>query len=314
MSRKPRIGIALGSGVGRGWAHLGILSTLEAAGIQLDIVCGTSIGALVGGAYVGGRMQELEDWARGLTTSGMARLFDFRLQAGGIIAGRRIPQILHADLHEQAIEDLDRPFVAVATDLTTGQEVWLRDGNLVEAIRASYAIPGLFPPVQRDGRLLIDGALVNPIPVSVCRALGADVTIAVNLNTDRLPESPQQDDETLELMDFETLNAPEREFLGMGSMRRFLSRRKNDPSLFTVVARALLIGQDRIARSRLAGDPPDVLIVPAVGDVGLFEFYRAAESIAAGAAAATAALPEIRAAVLRQGGARTPRPRKRETP
>jgi NTE family protein len=313
MARKPLIGIALGSGVGRGWAHLGILNTLEAAGVQPDIVCGTSIGALVGGAYVGGRMAELEEWARGLTTSGMARLFDFRLQAGGIIAGRRIPQILHADLHSRAIEDLDRPFVAVATDLSTGQEVWLRDGNLIEAIRASYAIPGLFPPVQRDGRLLIDGALVNPIPVSVCRALGADVTIAVNLNTDRLPESPLQDDEALELMDFEALNEPEREFPGMGSMRRFLSRRRNDPSLFTVVARALTIGQDRIARSRLAGDPPDVLIVPAVGDVGLFEFYRAAESIAAGAAAATAALPEIHFALHRLGG-RPPRPRKRETP
>jgi NTE family protein len=314
LSRKPVIGIALGSGVGRGWAHLGVLNTLEAAGLRPDIVCGTSIGALIGGAYVGDRVKELEDWARGLTKGRMTRLFDFRLRAGGIIAGRRITQILHPDLTARDIEKLDRPFVAIATDLSSGQEVWLRQGNLLEAIRASYAIPGLFPPVDYDGRWLIDGALVNPVPVSVCRALGADITIAVSLHTDRLRESPLQDDEALELMELETPSDPERERFGMGSMRRFLDRRRTDPSLFTVVARALTIVQDRIARSRLAGDPPDVLIVPAVGDIGLFEFYRAAESIAAGEAAAKTALAEIRAAVQGQRSRRTHRPRKREAP
>jgi len=311
VPRKPLIGIALGSGVSRGWAHFGVLNTLEAAGIQPDIVCGTSIGALIGGAYVGGRMAELEDWARGLTKGRMSRLFDFRLRAGGIIAGRRVTQILHSDLYSCTIEKLDRPFVAIATDLSTGQEVWLREGNLVEAIRASYAIPGLFPPVHNEGRWLIDGALVNPVPVSVCRALGADITIAVGLNADRFGESPLQDDEALELMEFEAPNEPERKRLGMESMRRFLGRGRSDPSLFTVVARALTIVQDRIARSRLAGDPPDVLIAPRVGDVGLFEFYRAAESIAAGEAAAKAALPEIRAALRRQSGQRPQRVRKR---
>jgi NTE family protein len=314
LARKPLIGIALGSGVGRGWAHLGVLNTLEAAGVQPDIVCGTSIGALIGGAYVGGRMTELEDWARGLTKGRMTRLFDFRLRAGGLIAGRRVTQILHPDLNTREIEKLDRPFVAIATDLSTGQEVWLRQGNLVEAIRASYAIPGLFPPVRHDGRWLIDGALVNPVPVSVCRALGADITIAVSLNTDRLSESPLEDDEALELMEFEAPDDPEPKLLGIGSMRRFLGRRRSDPSLFTVVARAFTIGQDRIARSRLAGDPPDVLIVPRVGDVGLFEFYRAAESIAAGEAAARDSLSEIRAAIQRQGGKTSSRTRKREAP
>jgi NTE family protein len=313
VPRKPLIGIALGSGVGRGWAHVGVLNTLDAAGLQPDIVCGTSIGALIGGAYVGGRMTELETWARGLTKGRMSRLFDFRLRAGGIIAGRRVTRILHADLYSCTIEKLDRPFVAIATDLSSGQEVWLREGNLVEAIRASYAIPGLFPPVENEGRWLIDGALVNPVPVSVCRALGADVTIAVGLNADRLGESPLQDDEALELMEFEAPGEPERNRLGMGSMRRFLGRGRSDPSLFTVVARALTIVQDRIARSRLAGDPPDVLIAPRVGDVGLFEFYRAAESIAAGEAAAKAALPEIRAALQRQRGPRPQRVRKRES-
>jgi len=159
LSRKPRIGIALGSGAGRGWAHLGILSTLEAAGIQLDIVCGTSIGALVGGAYVGGRMRELEDWARGLTTSGMARLFDFRLQAGGIIAGRRIPQILHADLHSRAIEDLDRPTIAAINGIAYGGgcEISLCCDFRVIAEDTSIGVPeikiGLLPGAGGTQRL-----------------------------------------------------------------------------------------------------------------------------------------------------------------
>jgi NTE family protein len=301
-SRKPIIGIALGSGVGRGWAHLGVLNVLEASGLKPDIVCGTSIGALVGGACVGGRMAELEDWARGLTKSRMTRLFDFQLRASGVIAGRRVTQILHPDLHALTIEKIDRPFVAVATDLSTGQEVWLRQGNLVEAIRASYAVPGLFPPVQRDGRWLIDGALVNPVPVSVCRALGADVTIAVSLNMDYLGESPQEDDEALDMIEYERPDEPEGKRLTMRAVRGLLGRRRNDPSIFTVVARALTIVQDRIARSRLAGDPPDVLIAPKVGDVGLFEFYRAAESILAGETAAKNALPDIRAAAQRYAG------------
>jgi NTE family protein len=314
LPRKPLIGIALGSGVGRGWAHLGVLKFLEAEGLSPDIVCGTSIGALVGGAYVGGRMRELEDWARGLSKGRMTRLFDFQLSASGVIAGRRIAQILPPELHARAIEDLGRPFVAVATDLSTGQEVWLRQGNLVEAIRASYAIPGLFPPVRLDGRWLIDGALVNPVPVSVCRALGADVTIAVSLSMGRLSESPLEDDEALEVVQGEAPVNSGQGRLGMRSVRRFLGRRRSDPSLFTVVARALSIVQDRIARSRLAGDPPEILISPKVGDVGLFEFYRAAECIAAGEAAAKGLLPDIRAAIQRHTRGPASRIRRHETP
>lgn len=314
MPRKPLIGIALGSGVGRGWAHLGVLKFLDAEGLSPDIVCGTSIGALVGGAYVGGRMRELEDWARGLNKGRMTRLFDFRLSASGVIAGRRIAQILPSELHARAIEDLERPFVAIATNLSTGQEVWLRKGNLIEAIRASYAIPGLFPPVRLNGRWLIDGALVNPVPVSVCRALGADVTIAISLSMGRLSESPLEDDEALEMVQGEARADAGRSRLGMRSVRRFLGRGRNDPSIFTVVARALSIVQDRIARSRLAGDPPEILIAPKVGDIGLFEFYRAAECIAAGEAAAKGLLPDIRAAIQRHTGGPAPRSRRQETP
>jgi NTE family protein len=293
---KPLIGIALGSGVGRGWAHVGVLRRLEAAGLKPDVVCGTSIGALIGATYLAGRLDELEAWARGLNKRGMMRLFDFRMGAGGVIAGRRITQILHPDLHHLTIEALDRPFIAVAADLSTGQEVWVRRGALVDAIRASYAIPGLFPPVRHDGHWLIDGALVNPIPVSVCRALGAHITIAVNLNADPFGETPLEDD-ALDDIDDENTDAPDSKLERVGFVSYFFQRRRDEPSVFTVLARSLTLVQDRIARSRLVGDPPDIMISPKLGDIGLFEFFRAADSIKAGEEAAERAIPAIRAAI-----------------
>jgi NTE family protein len=293
---RPLIGIALGSGVGRGWAHIGVLRRLDAAGLKPDVVCGTSIGALIGATYLAGHLDELEAWARSLNKRRMMRLFDFHMGAGGVIPGRRITQILHPDLHNLRIEALDRPFVAVATDLSTGQEVWVRRGGLVDAIRASYAIPGLFPPVRHNGHWLIDGALVNPIPVSVCRALGAHITIAINLNADPFRETPLEDD-ALDDLEYESSDTPALKLLGIGFVRYFFHRRRDEPSVFTVLARSLTLVQARIARSRLVGDPPDIMISPKLGDIGLFEFFRAADSIAAGEEAAERAIPAIRAAI-----------------
>src|SRR5260221_8676534 len=183
-----RIGLALGSGVARGWAHIGVLRALGRMGIKPDIVCGTSIGALVGGVYLGGRLDELENWARQLNKMRLSRLFDFQFGSGGLIARRRILQIFDHELRDRTIEDLPAPFSCVTPQFGTGHEVWLQSGNLLEATRASYALPGLFPPVKIDGRWLLDGALVNPVPVSVCRALGARIVIAVNLNADAFGE------------------------------------------------------------------------------------------------------------------------------
>lgn len=295
---KITIGIALGSGVARGWGHIGVLRGLASEGIVPDIVCGSSIGALIGAVYVGGHLGELETWARKLTKVRLSRLFDFDFGQGGIIAGRRVLQILHPSLLETTIERLSKPFICVATDLNTGHEVWLREGSVIDAVRASYAIPGLFPPVARGERWLVDGAMVNPVPVSVCRALGARLTIAVNLNADVFGPAPTGED----ALDLEERAVVADDSKGGGFIRAYFRRRNGAPSTFAVLARSLHIVQDRISRSRLAGDPPDVMIAPRLGHIGYLEFYRAAECIAAGEEAARRAVPEIREA-LRQLGA-----------
>ena len=181
---RPLIGLALGSGAGRGWAHIGILNALTEAGIEPDIVSGTSIGALVGGVYLAGHLSVLEKWARGLTKMRILRLLDFRMGGGGFVSGDRLGALLLRNLGGLRIEELPKPFAAVSTDLTTGHEIWFRKGPAVDAIRASYALPGVFRPVMIDGNWMVDGALVNPLPVSVCRALGAQLVIAANLNGD----------------------------------------------------------------------------------------------------------------------------------
>ena len=293
-----RIGLALGSGVARGWAHIGILRALQRAGIDVDVLCGTSMGALVGGVYLGGRLDELEEWARALNKFRLTRLFDFQFGHGGLIAGRRIVEMFHPELRERMIESFPVPFACVATELGTGHEVWLQKGSVIDAMRASYALPGVFSPILIDGRWLLDGALVNPIPVSVCRALGARLVVAVNLNTGAFgegvatgPEDPGAD--------VEALDNGGNGGLGPTFLRQLFSRANSEPSLLTVMESALNIMQDRLTRSRLAGEPPDVTIAPRVAQIGLLQFDRAAEAIAAGERATEEALPAIEEALRR---------------
>ncbi|HUZ72449.1 MAG TPA: patatin-like phospholipase family protein [Stellaceae bacterium] len=303
-----RIGIALGSGSARGWAHIGVLRRLEAAGIVPAVVCGTSMGAIVGGLYAAGRIVELEAWAKKLTRLRMSRHFDFQFGSGGIIAGRRITAVLAQGYGDTLIENLPCAFACVATDVDSGHEVWLRSGRLAEAVRASYAIPGVFPPVARHDRWLVDGGLVNPVPVSLCRALGADVTIAVDLRADRFGPEPGDDGET----ELAGRGGPVRDSSGRGFVRSYFKRRHGGLSAFGVLTRSLTIIQDRIAKTRLAEDPPEVTIRPGVRTIGALEFYRAADGIAAGADAAEQALPEIHRAIARLGaksaGRHDPRP------
>lgn len=288
-----KIGLALGGGAARGWAHIGVLRALIAAGIKPDIVVGTSIGAVVGGCHLAGRLDDLEDFARSLTKRRVFGYLDFNLAGTGLISGQKLCERLERHLSDRRIEDLDRRFTAVATEIGSGHEVWLSRGRLVDAIRASYALPGIFKPVKIDGRWLFDGALVNPIPVSVCRALGARYVIAVNLNYDISSRSAAanaivQDAENEKAAESEAAPVSERSSVGARWLltRQLFGRGDNVPGISTVMVDALNIVQDRIARSRLAGDPPDSLISPRLQGIGLFDFHRAEDCIARGEAAA----------------------------
>ncbi len=280
-----RIGLALGSGVARGWAHLGVLKAIDRLGLVPDVVAGSSIGALVGGFYLAGHADALEEWARGLTTLKMLRYLKLPLN-GGMISGSRLFGEADHYLGDLAIEDMKTPFVAVATDLWTGHEIWLREGRAVNAMRASLSLPGVFKPLRVNGHWLVDGALVNPVPVSVCRALGAEMVIAVNLNADIMGKAHETEEPPNE-------NGESAKSLA-SSFRHF---RHGEPSTFNVMVTSLNIIQDRIARSRLAGDPPDVSINPRIGHIGLLEFDRADELIAVGEQAVDRAMPEIRDAI-----------------
>jgi NTE family protein len=298
-----KIGIALGGGAARGWAHIGVLRALVEAGIVPDVIAGTSIGAVVGGCFTADRLDELEDFARSLTRRRVFGYLDFNLAGTGLITGQRLTERLESAIGELTIESLERPFTAVATEIGTGHEVWLTHGKLVDAMRASYALPGIFRPVRLEGRWLFDGALVNPIPVTVCRAMGARYVVAINLNSDMcgrgtvLPDLPAR-----ELAPVETTE-PIKAKNGRAALkllqRQFFGRRAAEvegepaPGISTVVLDALNIVQDRIARSRLAGDPPDAVINPRLLGIGPFEFHRADELIERGRVAARREIDDI---------------------
>lgn len=302
----PKIGLALGGGAARGWAHIGILRTLEKAGIRPDVIAGTSMGALAGGAWAANRLDQLEEFARSMTKRRMFGFLDWRIGGNGLISGGRLASLLELNFGESSIEKLPVKYAAIATELSSGHEIWLTRGNLIQSMRASYALPGIFTPIKIGGRWLVDGALVNPIPVSAARALGARVVIAVNLHSDVFGKGTVIQDSgpsAEDMQDEPPLPAPAtkpRNLFGnvFGLPRRRVQTPSDGPrGISAVMMDAFNITQDRISRSRLAGDPPDVMISPRLNNVGLFEFYRAEESIKAGEEAAERALADIAEAV-----------------
>ncbi|HSN64208.1 MAG TPA: patatin-like phospholipase family protein, partial [Azonexus sp.] len=252
---KPRLAIALGSGSARGWAHIGVLRALQQAGITPDIVCGTSMGAFVGAAYASGSLDSLEGWARGLTRRDVLGFFDVSLGAGGLIKGEKLLGYTSRLFLDETFADLDKPFACVATDLASGREVWLKEGRILDAVRASVALPGLLVPQLLDGRYLVDGGLVNPVPVSLCRALGADIVIAVDLGMDTVGLRSRPGDPSAPVPAW-------RQTMGRWFGREGDGEKVVRPSLADVVSNSIAIMQGRIARSRLAGEPADVLIAP----------------------------------------------------
>jgi len=346
-----KIGIALGSGSAKGWSHIGVIRGLQEANIAIDIVCGSSIGALVGGAFAAGKLDEAEKLIRELAWSDILGFMEVPVPKSGIISSDKIAEYLRQRIGDPNIEDLPIPFAAVATDLTSGQEVWLRQGSLIEAIRASISMPGMFTPCFREGRLLVDGGLINPIPVSLCRSMGANTVIAVNPNTDvkiqyeltsepvlgTPPKSePEEDEPGLRVRDLLfaglTLYVTERIKRGKSAitgrkdgeeenkglrdhLMAYLTDYINatmkqgkslalgqitadgtfrEPSLLEVILASINLMGDRIGRQRLAGDPPDVMILPHVSHIGPLEFNRADEVIEAGRRALNLMLPMLR--------------------
>lgn len=292
MERKIKLGLALGSGAARGWAHIGVIQRLHQLGIEPDIVCGSSIGALVGAAYVSGNINKLEDWVRQLDKLKTARYFSINHSFKGFVNKERLHQFLDQNVVKagQLIEELDKPFATVATDLTSGREIWNTRGKVMEAVWSSIALPGLFPAIKHDDRWLIDGGLVNPVPVSLCRALGADVVIAVNLNSDIVgkhfragPPVDQKQDK-----DGHPAGLTERftEMVADYTSNLFSNDDKEEeaPDLMDAIAASINITQDRITRSRMAGDPPEIILSPRLSHVGILEFYRAGEVIKEGVA------------------------------
>lgn len=294
-----RIGIALGGGGARGWAHIGVLRTLTKAGFEPTIVAGTSVGAIVGGAYAAGKLDELEEFARGLDRRTAWRLADLNLgKGGGLVVGDKVAQALIDIIGDVAISDLKKKFAAVATELLTGHEVWLEEGSLSIAMRASYALPGILVPVEIDGRPLIDGGITNPVPVSAARALGAQFVIAVPLPASQSPaqrfarEAVPEAEGSAWKKALAVFREPER-FVA----RQLFGDEPGELTTATVSVAALNILLDRMTRVRLASDPPDVTINSDIGKIALLEFDRADEAIAIGAAATERVLPEIEARI-----------------
>jgi NTE family protein len=304
--RRPIIGLALGGGAARGFAHIGVLRTLLAHGIVPNVVVGTSIGAVVGGSYAAGHLDTLEEWARSLQPRNILSYLDIRLNGSGLIGGNKLAAQLEASLGHTVIEDLPLKFASVATEVRTGHEIWLTHGRLVDAMRASYALPGIFSPVLVGDRWLVDGALVNPVPVSAARALGAEIVIAANLSNDVFGHSTTifnhgTGPEEAPAPEPELVPPPKRGFGKFFSAEHTVKREffggGGRPGISSVMVDAFNIMQDRITRARLAGDPPDLLIAPRVGKIGWFDFHRADEMIAHGVRATERAIESIQEAI-----------------
>lgn len=289
---QPVLGLALGGGAAKGWAHIGVLQELERLGLRPQVVCGTSIGALVGAVYASDQLEAFSDWVQSLTVRDVLGLMDFSF-SGGVIKGEKLFEFFQERHQNPDIQDLDLAFAAVATDMRNGRETWVDRGPVLQAARASCALPGLFSPVQHEGHWMLDGGLVNPVPVSVCRALGADVVLAVNLN--HLPAGRQIARPNRRNMAED--KAGEQDEGLWQKVIGFLGSDDDDedPGFFDVMTASVNIMQDRITRSRMAGDPAEEVLAPELGDFAIMDFHRAGEAIAEGQRLTREAGPRLQA-------------------
>ena len=284
---RPKVGLALGAGGARGWAHIGVIQSLQKIGIEPDIVTGTSVGALVGAAYVMDDLDSFSDWITQLRWRDVVGFFDISL-SGGFIEGKKLFDFFREHYKDIPIEQMQKPYTAVATRLDNGHEIWLRDGSVLNAVRASIAVPGFFTPVYHQGHWLVDGGLVNPVPVSVCRVLGADIVIAVSpaartqlpLKSRRKIKAPTETAADTRISD--SLITKVKHMMRQGATSVMNRSKPNTPSVFDVVGDSIDIMQTRVMRSRMAGDPPDIFLEPRMPDIKFLDFHRGREAIDAG--------------------------------
>ncbi|MEA2039091.1 MAG: patatin-like phospholipase family protein [Thermodesulfobacteriota bacterium] len=295
-----KVGIALGSGSSKGWAHIGAIKALTEAGIHIDYIAGTSIGAVVGAAYASGKIAILEDVVLQLDWKQIVYLLDVVFPKSGMIDGNKIAEFIRSQVGAKLIEELPLPFAAVSTDLATGREVVIKEGDIIEAVRASISVPGIFTPISKEDMILLDGGLVNPVPVSVVRNMGADFVIAVDLNHDivskkgigksSIPGSVSCPAETEDGRNSEkgnrilrALNARFKpiDFSDFSIKKHWMSK-DPIPNIFEVLLSSINIMEAQITATRLKTDPPDILIQPPLGHIRFLEFNRAGEAIASG--------------------------------
>lgn len=300
LNKHPRIGIALGSGSSRGWAHIGVLRALAELGIHPSIVTGCSVGSIVGAAYAANNLDMLEEWVLSLNKLELIRFFELNASFNGFIKHGKLQQFLHAHVCDEKLQinELERTFATVSTNLENGREVWFTEGTVLDAVWASIALPGLFPAYRNRDQWLVDGGLVNPVPVSLCRALGAEIIIAINLNgnvarryahhtqkakpvkpEEKPAHTPEKNNRVESLVD--TLTASLREYSSV-LLPDNGKEKETAPGLMEALAASINIMQDKITRSRMAGDPPEILLSPRLENIGLLEFFRAEEAIKEG--------------------------------
>ncbi|MFT7514447.1 MAG: NTE family protein, partial [Candidatus Omnitrophota bacterium] len=303
-----KLGIALGSGAARGWAHIGVLEALIEGGLSPEIVTGTSIGSIIGAVYACDRLPEIKEVALSLDVKTM--LYEFVDMGGrsGMIDGGKVTEFIRSHIKEAQIEDLGRPFACVAADVLTGEAFIFKKGDLINAIRCSISIPGIFTPIYFKDRVLVDGGVVNPVPVDVARKMGADVVIAVDINEgflecgsksvpknylDRIKAKTEQSrKDRFGWVEKIQTKVAEMTPDDLGAMKRWLAP-DPIPNMFDVLGNSLRIMEKQITDNMLRLHPADVVIRPAVGGIEIFEFNRAEEAIQAGYEAGQAALPAI---------------------
>ncbi|MBP1657585.1 MAG: patatin [Bacteroidetes bacterium] len=296
--KRPVIGLALGSGSARGLAHIGVIRALRESDIPVDVVAGTSIGALIGAAYASGRLDTLEEAFRSFDWKRIGSLFDPIFPRSGLISGKKITDFLAAHVCTERLEDLPIPFCAIAADIATGEEIRMRDGDILGAVRASISVPGILTPVLRDGRLLVDGGIVDPVPVSAVRAMGADLVIAVDLNYEIVTGRPlrkQSRRPGVQNAILARLGGSEYTQTAARILERIRARKRPAgararakrithpmPGMGELLLASLHVMQVRLTESRLRVERPEVLIRPPLGPVHLLEFDRAEEVIEIG--------------------------------